>query len=118
MASKSLNRTKAFISCHKINTVAGVRSGILMSGYGWIGSGVVTLFTWYIIRVRNIPSTNPDGTLVLGIFVLILGAMILLFRRNINSLIDAKQKEIEARKHAQSNGEGGSKPPITPQQSK
>ncbi|EET89653.1 MAG: hypothetical protein LVQ97_01815 [Candidatus Micrarchaeales archaeon] len=98
--------------------MAAVRSGILMSGYGWIGSGVVTLFTWYIIRARNIPSSNPDGTLALGIFVLILGALILLFRRNINSLIDAKQKEIEAKKHAPSTGEGVPKPPTVPQQSK
>ena len=37
------------------------RRAVLMAGYGWIGAGVVSLFTWHIIVIRHLPSSNPNG---------------------------------------------------------
>jgi hypothetical protein len=71
-----------------------------MAGYGWIGAGVVSLFTWHIIVIRHLPSSNPDGMLYLGAFVLVVGIAILAARRHIDALIDRKTAEAKSRMEA------------------
>ena len=76
------------------------RRAVLMAGYGWIGAGVVSLFTWHIIVVKHLPSSNPDGMLYLGSFVLVVGIAILAARRRIDALIDRKTAEAKSKKDA------------------
>ncbi|MCL4388748.1 MAG: hypothetical protein M1564_00270 [Candidatus Marsarchaeota archaeon] len=76
------------------------RRAVLMAGYGWIGAGVVSLFTWHIIVIRHLPSSNPNGMLYLGAFVLVVGIAILAARRCIDALIDRKTAEAKSKKDA------------------
>ena len=76
------------------------RRAVLMAGYGWIGAGVVSLFTWHIIMIRHLLSSNPDGMLYLGAFVLVVGIAILAARRRIDALVDRKTAEVKSKKDA------------------
>ena len=76
------------------------RHTVLMAGYGWIGAGVVSLFTWHIIVIRHLPSSNPNGMLYLGAFVLVVGIAILAARRRIDALVDRKTAEAKSKKDA------------------
>ena len=76
------------------------RRAVLMAGYGWIGAGVVSLFTWHIIMIRHLPSSDPNGMLYLGAFVLVVGIAILAARRRIDALIDRKTEEAKSKKDA------------------
>ncbi|MEM3841561.1 MAG: hypothetical protein QXN59_02630 [Candidatus Micrarchaeaceae archaeon] len=74
-----------------------VRTPILMAGFGWIGAGMVNLFTWYIIYTRGIPSGNPDASLLLSVLVFAVGISVLVLRRKINNIIDEKTRRSGSR---------------------
>ncbi|MGC8537995.1 MAG: hypothetical protein ACP5MZ_03380 [Candidatus Micrarchaeia archaeon] len=74
-------------------------TSVLMAGFGWIGAGIVSFATWFVLS-RNPGSyaSSPSNMLYLGFIVTLVGVAVLAFRKQINSLVEKKKRDIEAKK--------------------
>ena len=77
-----------------------------MAGFGWIGAGIVNLFTWYIIMIRHVPSSYPNASLALSLLVFAVGILVLAFRKRINTMIDEKTAKHSGRMENSNSIEG------------
>ena len=74
-------------------------TSILMAGFGWIGAGIVSFATWYVLSSNpGSYASSPDNMLYLGFMVTLVGIAVLIFRKGINSIVERKKAGIEAKK--------------------
>jgi len=67
-----------------------MRREVLMPAMGWMASGVISIAAWSRESARLYCSTcqNHAGLLYIGVFVIIVGIMLLLFNARIGKIID------------------------------
>lgn len=67
-----------------------MRGQIISSGIGWIFAGAICIVIWGIEMLRNSCSNcnNPIGLLYTGIFVVAIGAALILFNGRIGKFAD------------------------------
>ena len=75
--------------------MSNTNTSVLMAGFGWIGAGIVSFATWYMLSTKHIyTASNPSNMLYISILVAIVGISVLVFRKRINRIIEEKRATI------------------------
>ncbi len=62
---------------------------IMISGLGWIASGIVCFAVW-CVKYGLTPASSEPGLIYIGFFLLAVGAALLAFNKKIGRIIDLR----------------------------
>ncbi len=66
-----------------------MRKDVLIAGIGWIAAGLVSLLGWLIEDGRV---AEPANLLYVGVFVIVVGTLLLLLNKKIGTMIDTAKR--------------------------